>query len=205
MSLMRISSPVMPRPTSCRVHRLSSENPCMRWIQCIPRGMRVFLTLCATTAAHCQRILTSVPVSIESADYKYSGNSHGCGQISTLGLSDLTLDMSINAFGGGAIQCPRCFVLHHAIKLSVKACHSPPRTAKCQETGQCPSQDTFDIDHRLNEYVFINVSNDPVFVGSDASGFSNTYPSSVSQSDSVAIAPNSARSAICYQGRFFWP
>ena len=165
--------------------------------------MRVSLSLLAGLTVG-QRILTSVPISIESADYKYPGNSHGCGQI-TSGISDLTLDMSINSCGGGAVQCPRCFVLHNSIRLSIKSCHSPPRTAKCQETGQCPVIDSFDIENRLNEYVFINVSGEPVFVGSDASTFANSYPSATQQSDSVAIAPNTARSGICYQGRFYWP
>ena len=142
----------------------------------------------------CQRIFTSVPVSIESSDYRYPGNSHGCGHIITEGLSELTIDMSQNSCGGGTIQCPRCFLLHHSLKLVVTSCQSPPRTARCQETGQCPAVDPLDLEYRLNEYLFINLSNEPIFVGSNTDSL-----------DSVAIGPNSARSGLCYQGTFLWP
>lgn len=152
-----------------------------------------------------QRILTSVPISIESSHYNFPGNSHGCGHISTPGLAELTLDMSTNSCGGGTIQCPRCFILHHPIHLSITSCQSPPRTARCQQTGQCPVSDPEDIDYRLNEYVFINLSSEPVFVGSDSTNFSHPYPSSAPSTDSIAIGPNSARSGLCYQDRFYWP
>ena len=157
-------------------------------------------------AALGQRILTSVPVSIESSDYRFPGNSHGCGQITTPGVSELSVDMSKNDCGGGTVQCPRCFMFHNGLRMSIRSCHSPPRTTRCQETGQCPPIDSFDQDHRLSEYLFINLSNDPVFVGSDSIGFSTKYPGDPEgTSDSVAIGPHSARTALCYQGRFYWP
>ena len=161
----------------------------------------VWLVGCA--AAVCgQRILTSSPLSIESSKYAFPGNSHGCGQISTEDLAELTLDMSSNSCGGGAIQCPRCFILHNPIRLSIKSCQAPPRTARCQETGVCPALDFTDVEGRLNEYVFINLSQGVVFVGSDASSFSTSY--TTGGSDSIPIPPNGARTAICYQGHFYW-
>jgi hypothetical protein len=153
------------------------------------------------TQSFAQRILTSSSISIESVEYKFPGNSHGCGQIVT-NLTELVIDMSENSCGGGSIQCPRCFVLHNPIKLSIKECQSPPRSSRCQETGVCPTQNEEDINNRLNEYVFINMSEGVVFAGSDATSFSSIHTSG--ESDSVAIRPNSAKSGVCYQGRFFW-
>ena len=152
----------------------------------------IALGLTILTFSAGQRIFTSVPISIESSEYRFPGNSHGCGHIRSNSTSELTIDMSENSCGGGTIQCPRCFFLHHGISLTIKSCQSPPRTSKCQETGQCPTMDPFDIGHRLNEYLFINLSDqDPIFVGSDSAH--------------VAIGPNSARSGLCYQGVFYWP
>jgi hypothetical protein len=153
-----------------------------------------------------QRILTSIPVSIESADYKFPGNSHGCGHITTENLSELTIDMSQNSCGGGKIQCPRCFILHHPLRLSIQSCEAPPRTARCQETGQCPVLDQTGLEHRVSEYLFINYANEPSVVGSDSITFSTLYPfNTEGESDSIAIAPHSAKSGLCYQGRFYWP
>jgi hypothetical protein len=166
----------------------------------------LFVTVTLINCSLGQRILTSVPISIESIEYRFPGNSHGCGQITSSGLLELTVDMSKNDCGGGTVQCPRCFMFHHAIRLSIKSCHSPPRTTRCQETGQCPPVESFEQDHRLSEYLFINLSGDPVFVGSDSIEFATKYPKDIEgSSDSVAIGPNSARTALCYQGRFYWP
>ena len=153
-----------------------------------------------------QRILTSVPVSIESSNYRFPGNSHGCGHLLSESLAELTIDMSKNDCGAGTVQCPRCFMLHSGMRLSIKSCQSPPRTTRCQETGQCPPIDPIDEENRLSEYLFINLSSDPVFVGSDAQTFSTKYPGDPDgTSDSIAIRPHSARTALCYQGRFYWP
>lgn len=161
----------------------------------------LFMSSCGV--AH--RIFTSTNISIESAEYTFPGNSHGCGQITTNGLDELTVDMSMNSCAGGTIQCPRCFVLHHPIRLSIRSCQSPPRTAKCQESGVCPSIKMADVESRFNEYVFINLGGEPSFVGSDASEFNNTYPTDSRKSDSIVIPPHSARSGICFQDRFYWP
>ena len=163
------------------------------------------LSILVTRLCLCQRILTSIPISIESSQYNFPGNSHGCGHILSDTLHELTIDMSQNDCGGGTIQCPRCFIVHNPIHLSIKSCESPPRTARCQETGQCPPTDPNDIENRLNEYIFLNLSNEPIFVGSDATNFSNAYPSNIHRSDSISIGPNSARSGMCYQNRFYWP
>ena len=151
------------------------------------------------------RIFTSTPISIESGDYKFPGNSHGCGQLTTESVDELLVDMSVNSCAGGTIQCPRCFVIHHPIRLSIRSCQSPPRTAKCQETGVCPSMSISEEQSRINEYVFINVGAEPAFVGSDSTDFNNTYPTDSRKSDSIAIPPHSARSGICFQNRFYWP
>jgi len=165
----------------------------------------ILLYLLFLSPAIGHRIFTSTPISIESGDYKFPGNSHGCGQLTTESVDELIVDMSVNSCAGGTIQCPRCFVIHHPIRLSIRSCQSPPRTAKCQETGVCPSMSISEEESRLNEYVFINVGAEPAFVGSDSSDFNNTYPTDSRKSDSIAIPPHSARSGICFQNRFYWP
>jgi hypothetical protein len=155
-------------------------------------GLHSLVLVLASRLVTSQRILTSSPVSVESPEYSFPGNSHGCGQIRSSHLSELTVDMSSNTCGGGKVQCPRCFVFHVPIKLFVKQCESPPRTARCQETGVCPVQQEEEVRERFNEYVFINMSEGVVFAGSAENDLS------------TGIAPNSSRTAICYQGKFFW-
>ena len=64
----------------------------------------IALGLTILTFSAGQRIFTSVPISIESSEYRFPGNSHGCGHIRSNSTSELTIDMSENSCGGGTYQ-----------------------------------------------------------------------------------------------------